>query len=128
MSVSSDQTFAVLADARYISLKTYRRNGTAVPTPVWFAEHEGLLYALTLSNSGKIKRIRHTATVDVAPCRANGTTTGDYISAKAFILDNQGAQQVEHLLTRKYGWQKRLFDLMHRISGKERAYLAIHPA
>ena len=35
------------AGQRYISLETYRRNGTPVRTPVWFVEHNGQLMFYT---------------------------------------------------------------------------------
>ena len=31
----------------YLSLETFRKNGQGVPTPVWFAESNGILYITT---------------------------------------------------------------------------------
>lgn len=41
---------------KYISLTTFRKNGAAVHTPVWFGEEAGKLYVMTRSDSGKYKR------------------------------------------------------------------------
>ena len=46
---------------RYLSLATFRRDGGAVPTPVWFAEVDGLLYVFTAGDAGKVKRLRHSS-------------------------------------------------------------------
>ena len=42
---------------QYMSLISFRKNGTAVPTPVWFSEKDDKLYVMTRSDSGKYKRI-----------------------------------------------------------------------
>ena len=44
---------------RYISLATFRKNGVAVRTPIWFAEADDKLYFMTNSKLGKCKRIRN---------------------------------------------------------------------
>jgi len=70
-------TFDPLSSAQYASLTTFRRNGTAVPTPIWFAIYEptGTMYIETDATSGKVKRIRHTQQVTLAQCTANGKVT-----------------------------------------------------
>ena len=35
---------------RYFNLESYKRDGTLVKTPVWFAEEQGVLYVYTLTN------------------------------------------------------------------------------
>ena len=44
---------------KYISLTTFRKNGTGVATPVWFGEEDEKLYVMTLNKMGKMKRIRN---------------------------------------------------------------------
>jgi len=44
---------------KYISLTTFRKNGTPVATPVWFGEDGDKLYVMTRSDLGKAKRIRN---------------------------------------------------------------------
>src|SRR6266436_4687139 len=53
---------------RYISLATFRKNGAAVYTPIWFAEDNNKLYFMTSSKTGKYKRIRNNPQVKIAPC------------------------------------------------------------
>ena len=67
---------AQFADQQYLNLETYRKDGRAVRTPVWFAEDEGgVLYLRTVKDAGKVKRIRRQARVRVAPCDMAGTVT-----------------------------------------------------
>jgi PPOX class probable F420-dependent enzyme len=71
---------------KYISLTTFRKNGTAVATPVWFGEQDDQLYVMTRSDSGKYKRIRNNPQVQVAPCTVRGKITGPEFAASAQIL------------------------------------------
>ena len=61
------QGFSSLSGAQYMSLRTFRKSGVAVTTPVWFAETGGKLYFLTANDAGKVKRIRNNQQVTVAP-------------------------------------------------------------
>src|SRR5690349_9404791 len=74
---------------KYISLMTFRKTGVGVSTPVWFGEQDGKLYVMTLSKSGKAKRIRNNPRVNVAPCTMNGKVTGPEFPATACILPKE---------------------------------------
>ncbi len=121
--------FADLRGHQFISLTTFRRTGVAVSTPVWFAEADGRLYVTTDPKAGKVKRIRHTARVIVAPCRFNGQTLGPALEARARILTAQECAAAEAALKAKYGLQWTLLTLPDRLRGRagERAFLEITP-
>jgi uncharacterized protein len=92
---------------KYISLKTFRKSGVAVPTPVWFAEEDGKLYVMTRSDMGKAKRIRNNPQVRVAPCTMRGTVTGPEFAATARILLPEEHARARQAINRKY-WLARL--------------------
>lgn len=100
-----------LAGEHYINLETYRKNGKAIPTPVWFIEQGGRLYVSAPSHTGKVKRIRNNGRVRIAPCDGRGNVTGEWIDAQARFVEGAQAETADRLLTRKYGWQKRALDL-----------------
>lgn len=54
-------------DQAYLALTTFRRNGAPVATPVWFAQEDQRLYIMTGADTGKVRRIRNNAQVEVAP-------------------------------------------------------------
>jgi uncharacterized protein len=56
-----------LADARFVSLTTFRRSGERVSTPVWVGRDGTALVVLTPAGSGKVKRLRHDPRVELAP-------------------------------------------------------------
>jgi PPOX class probable F420-dependent enzyme len=99
-----------LGDEPYVSLTTTKRDGTAVPTAVWAApDGDGRLLVWTGSESGKVKRLRHTPAVTVAPCDRRGKVTGDAVPGTARLLPDSELARVHEAMTRKYG-------LLYRIS------------
>jgi uncharacterized protein len=65
-----------LPTSTYVSLTTFRRTGVPVSTPVWAAPDGDARIVWTRSDSGKVKRLRHTTRVTVAPCDFRGRTSG----------------------------------------------------
>ena len=137
MSIQSQSpAFTELRRATYMSLTTFRKNGDPVATPVWFAEDTGILYLFTFPSAGKLKRIRHTARVTVAPCTLNGKVTGPTIEAQARILIDEPAKaRADQTLARKYGLTWRIYNTatgamraLRRKPKSERVYVAIEPA
>ena len=98
------------AGASYVSLTTFRKDGTGVSTPVWFAEDGGELFIWTLSDSWKVKRLRNDSRVVVTVCDARGRIADGAVSAEgtARLLDETGA--IRKLLSRKYTWRFWLVD------------------
>lgn len=120
--------FESLRDARFMSLKTFRKNGDAVSTPVWFAQQDDKLYVMTLVDSGKVKRIRNNSTVEVALCdmRGNVGENAQYIPAVARLLPaGDESHHANGYLNQKYGFIKRLLDLFQR---SKQVYIEISPA
>lgn len=108
----------VVAANRYISLTTYRRNGTPVATPVWVADlGDGTVGFTTGADSGKVKRIRATANVRVSPCSARGAVAAGAPSWTGVARVARGADhaRVRSAIARRYGWQFRLIDLGSRL-------------
>jgi uncharacterized protein len=103
---------AQLARERYISLTTFRRDGSGASTPVWVVTDDGeRLLVWTGAKSWKVRRVRHDPRVLVAPSSFRGRERGARVEATARVVDEPA---VGELLRAKYGWQKRLLD---RING-----------
>jgi PPOX class probable F420-dependent enzyme len=60
-------SFAPLLKENDVSLTTFRKNGVAVATPVGFVERHGTIYVRTSAATGKVKRIRNSGRVMLAP-------------------------------------------------------------
>lgn len=110
-----------LARERYVSLATFRRNGTEVKTPVWFAVIDSKLYVVSAGHAGKVKRLRQSPKARVAVSDARGGVRGAWREATARIVTDRGAIERAHkALLAKYGWQARLLDLFSRLAGRIR--------
>ena len=64
---------AALGDEKFVSLTTFRKTGVGVATPVWIAREGDALVVTTPSGSGKVKRLRNNARVELQPCSRRGT-------------------------------------------------------
>lgn len=109
-----------ISGQKYISLATFRRDGTAVYTPVWFGEQGGKLYVMTRNDSGKYKRIRNNAQVKIAPCTMRGKITGPEFAATAGLLPQQDWARARKTINDKY-WAARIPFLW----SKQNVYLEI---
>jgi len=89
---------------KYLSLMSYRGDGTGVSTPVWFIEEAGQLLVQTDSGSGKVKRIRANPGVEVAPCNGTGHLRGEPVKGRAEVVDASQTAHIEALIRRKYRW------------------------
>ncbi|KOX33240.1 pyridoxamine 5-phosphate oxidase [Saccharothrix sp. NRRL B-16348] len=104
-----------LAAVKYLLLTTFRKDGTAVPTPVWVAGGDGTLYAWSAAQAGKVKRIRRSGDVLVGPCDLRGKPTGEQVPATARLLDGPGTDRVQALIAKKYGVVGKLSVLGSRL-------------
>ncbi|GGL00821.1 PPOX class F420-dependent oxidoreductase [Mangrovihabitans endophyticus] len=90
--------------SRYISLTTYRKDGTPVATPVWHVPHDEELWMVTEAASGKVKRIRNNPRVRLAPCSARGTVATDApsLTGTARLLDDDRTAEARRMLAHRY--------------------------
>jgi uncharacterized protein len=87
---------------KYLSLTSFRRDGTGVATPVWFVEADGRLLVETDVGSYKVQRIRRNPQVTIAPCTATGRLRGTPVPAWAELLPDAEVARVDQLMGDKY--------------------------
>ena len=111
---------------KYLNIETFRRSGESMKTPVWFVQEGETLFVQTVANSGKVKRIRNNGSVNITPCRMDGTPTGSWVPASAReIASNEIAKKVNRLLDKKYGLMKKMFALQAARQGRKDTILEI---
>jgi PPOX class probable F420-dependent enzyme len=84
-----------LAQHQLIRLTTFRQSGRPVSVPVTYALHDGRIYVVTGAKTGKIKRLRHCARVEIAPCDSRGDPLGPVLIGQARILPTEEARQLK---------------------------------
>ncbi len=128
--------FAGFSGHKYLNLETFKKNGDGVKTPVWFAadpaddlaSNVARLYAYTTGDSGKVKRIRNSPRVRIAPCDMRGNLLGDWVEARAEILTGAEAAYGDSLLNKKYFPWKQLLNFFASFRRRGRIGFAIRPA
>src|SRR5438132_13556944 len=100
-----DDPFASLSPYEFVLLTTFRTGSVGVPTAMWFAHEHGKLYMVTGCMTGKLKRIRTTSRVLLAPCDLMGNVLGPQIEAYARELPLAQHAHANALLAQKYGEQ-----------------------
>jgi len=118
---------ALFPGEQFLNLRTYRKSGETIPTPVWFVQEGETLYVRTGAHSGKVRRLTRSPRVDVAPCDYSGRLRADWIPASARLVDGEAARNVSRLFRRKYGLQKVMFELFRMSRKFEWATIAIQP-
>ena len=122
-----------LDNARYISLTTFKQDGTAVSTPVWITGSQGRYVFTTGDNAWKTKRMLRNQAIEARVCSVRGrvkpgvtvhTGTGDVSTSSVDIA------AAERALSAKYGWQFRATKLVdglkRRLGGGPVHVVAIH--
>lgn len=110
---------------RFLALETFRKSGVAVRTPVGFVRDGDSLLIRTEAGSGKVKRIRNNDRVRIAPSTGRGDPLGDWVEARATILDPVASEAARQKIVAKYGLIWRLIEwqvaLRNRLSRRQQA-------
>lgn len=95
------------ATEKYASLVTYRGDGTPVATPVWLVADGDAVLVWTGTHTGKVKRVRRSPAVTLAPCNARGRPHGAAVPGHAEVCDARTTDRTRELIMGKYGFQGR---------------------
>ena len=118
-----------LQKGKYISLKTYRKNGEGVASKVWFVEEDLKFFVCTGGDTFKARRIRNNSQVQIASTNARGNINSEYVDAEALILTIDATEPVIILFRKKYS-MFRLWSYLRNRNKKEeekQIYIKITP-
>jgi len=128
--------FTAFAVRKYLNLETFKKDGTGVKTPVWFAadssssldSNDARLYVYTIGVSGKVKRIRNNPRVKIAPCDMRGKVLGDWVDAQAQIVTGEEDARGVRLLNKKYFPWKQLLDFFAKFRNRQHTVFVLRSA
>ena len=109
-----------LADAKYIAFTTYKRDGSAVTTPVWIVDlDDGKVGFYTSSGSGKAKRLKNNPKIVAQPSDARGKVKDGTspVTGTAVVVDGAERDAVYAKVVAKYGFMTKLTRLLAKIGG-----------
>ena len=105
-----------LREAKTVLLTTYKRDGSAVATPVSIAFDEDRAFFRTWHKAWKSKRLARNPDVEVAPCTLRGKPAGHALSARATLLQGRDARVAATALARRHPvLQRVLVPVTHRL-------------
>jgi uncharacterized protein len=99
--------------SRYALLRTYRRDGSGVDTPIWF-HLDGDTLVFRTKVGPKTARIRNDPRVELRVCDFKGRVpdSAPTLAGRATTLSGAEAQRANQQLHRRYGWQYNLVPLL----------------
>ncbi len=106
-----------LTRTRYALLRSYKKNGEPVDTPIWFAVEDNSIVFRT-KRGPKTARLRAHPRVELAACdyRGRKLSRAGVFTGTATVLDDAAAADANRVLHRRYGWQWNVVPLI-RIPG-----------
>ncbi|BCO52639.1 MULTISPECIES: PPOX class F420-dependent oxidoreductase [Mycobacterium avium complex (MAC)] len=115
MAIPSRPSKAELDGSRYALLRSFRRDGTAVDTPIWFAfDGDGLVFRTKVGP--KTRRLAARGDVELVACDYRGRVRpGDrapWVPGRATVLSGADAERANRVLHRRYGWQWNIVPLI----------------
>ena len=118
-----------LFPGRFLSITSFKRDGTGIATPVWAVSDGTRLFAFTDLHSPKVWRIRRNPHVLVAPCRPDGKLRGDPVPASAEVLtDTADLERTQKLLLTHNKISYRVVMLLYRLGRRVRGKQSVADA
>jgi PPOX class probable F420-dependent enzyme len=109
-----------IADEKFVSLTTYRKNGEAKELPVWIVDlGDGTSGFTTHGESWKCKRIRNDNRIMLQPCdqRGNLTPGTEKVSGTAVLATGADFDRVRAAVKKKYGFMVNVIIVMNKVRG-----------
>src|SRR5262245_39446514 len=107
-------------DANYFNLRSFKKDGKPVDTPVWFAKLGDVYVVFTDGTSYKVKRIRRNPKVEIARCDARGKLLGPWQPASCRVVEDEPGHIADAYaaLNAKYGFLMRFGTVFATLVGR----------
>jgi len=99
---------------------TFKKDGTAVPTPTWVvALDDGRIGFYTSSTSGKVKRLRNDPKVVVQPGDGRGRVKPDTspLDGSAIVVTGSERDVIYDKVVAKYGFMTKVTPVLAKLGG-----------
>ena len=108
----TDSALETLSHSRYALLRSFRRDGTAADTPIWFVL-DGRTALFRTKIGPKTRRITARPDIELVICDHRGRITGTtWLTGRATVLGGEDAEEANRALHRRYGWQWNIMPLL----------------
>jgi PPOX class probable F420-dependent enzyme len=103
---------------KFVSLTTFKKDGTAVATPMWVGRDGDHLFFWTPADSWKAKRARNNPRVLLVPCSRGGKVRdgAQQVEGTAEVITDQATvQRLAGEIRRKYGFEFTIVTFIERL-------------
>ncbi|OBI12837.1 PPOX class F420-dependent oxidoreductase [Mycobacterium sp. E2497] len=102
-----------LGAARYALLRSFRRDGTPVDTPIWFGR-DGDALVFRTKVGPKTRRLTAHPGVELTACDYRGRVRpgAPAVEGRATLLSGAEAERANRVLRARYGWQWNIVPLI----------------
>ena len=107
-----------ITDEKYVRLTTFTKDGRRKEAPVWIAAlGEGKAGFTTELDSWKVKRIRNTPAVELAPSTVRGVVADDAPTTPgtAVVVAGADADPVQAAIKAKYGFTVAMIQVVNKV-------------
>lgn len=125
---------SALGPEKFVSLTTFKKDGTAVSTPMWIGHDGDNLFFWTPADSWKAKRVKNNPRVELAPCSRRGKVRdgAQRVDGVAEVITEAATvQRLAGVIRRKYGIEFIIVTFIERLlarGAKPRLILRITPS
>ncbi|GAA3219047.1 PPOX class F420-dependent oxidoreductase [Dactylosporangium siamense] len=101
----SDSSLEILGRRKQASFTTFRKDGRPVATAVWLAIDDGQVVIVTEPGSGKVKRLRNSGRVLLAPSDIRGRVPAgapSFEGTARLVEDPEGIARIRAAIARRY--------------------------
>jgi uncharacterized protein len=109
---------SALGDEKFVSLTTFKKDGSAVASPMWIGRDGDDLFFWTPVDSWKAKRAKNNPQVTLVPCSRGGKVREDATPVDAVaevITEPATVQRLAGVIRRKYGFEFVIVTFIERI-------------
>jgi len=110
-----------LDGARYISLTTFKKDGSPVSSPVWITGAAGTYVFTTGDKAWKTRRLLRNSSIRVQVCDMRGRVdpqAATYVGTGGVATSADAVAAAELALAAKYGWQFHATKIFEGLKGR----------
>jgi uncharacterized protein len=107
-------SFKDVIQSKYLLLTTFTKDGRSKPTAIWGVPEGDKLLAITDDGSWKVRRIKKTPRVTIAPSGSLGKPKGEPVEGIARVLPKSETRRVYNAVLKRY-WYHALWFYAHSI-------------
>jgi uncharacterized protein len=109
---------SALGAEKFVSLTTFKKDGSAVAAPMWIGRDGNHLFAWTPANSWKVKRVKNNPQVVLVPCGRTGKVRdgAQPVDGIAEVFtEPETVQRLAAVIRRKYGLEFIIVTFIERL-------------